>query len=72
MLPPEDGFVEPNESQKVLSFVNIGLGTTTMMLGAWNLIDNKNKAENLSSWNLYSVPLENNNTAFSLGFIQKF
>ena len=72
MLPPEDGFVEPNESQKVLSFVNIGLGTTTMMLGAWNLIDNKNQKEKLSSWNIYSIPLENNNNAVSLGFIKKF
>lgn len=72
MLPQDFGIGSTNESQKALSMVNIGLGTATMMLGAWNLIDNKNKAEKLSSWNLYSVPLENNNTAVSLGFIQKF
>lgn len=72
MLPQDFGIGSTNESQKALSMVNIGLGTATMMLGAWNLIDNKNQEEKLSSWNLYSVPLENNNTAVNLGFIKKF
>ncbi len=72
MFPEDFGVGGTNENQKILSMVNIGMGTATMMLGAWNLIDNKQHAEKLSSWNIYSIPLENNNNAVSLGFIQKF
>lgn len=47
-----------NESKKTLSMMNIGLGTTTMILSAWNLI-NKNKIKNRSTAvNLCTIPAE--------------
>ena len=49
-----------NESKKTLSMVNIGLGTTTMILSAWNLINKKKQKERSTSINLYSLPAEEN------------
>lgn len=73
MLPQDFGIsYANNESQKILSCVNIGIGTTTMMLGAWNLIDNNKQQEKLTSWNIYSLPVENNNTAVGFNLTRKF
>jgi len=71
MLPDDFGIGYTNESQKVLSMVNIGVGSATMLLGAWNLIDNDN-TEKLSGWNFYSVPIDNSNSAVGLSFNRKF
>ena len=47
-----------NESKKTLSMVNIGLGTTTMILSAWNLMNIKKLKDKMTSVNLYSLPAE--------------
>jgi hypothetical protein len=61
-----------NESQKTLSMLNIGLGTTTMILSAWNLITNRKPKQKLSSWNIYSFPAQNNNTGIAFSWTRKF
>lgn len=48
--------VTTNESKKTLSMVNIGLGTTTMILSAWNLINQKKVKERSTTINVYSMP----------------
>ena len=61
-----------NESQKVLSMVNIGLGTTTIILSAWNLFTNRKPKDKLTSWNIYSFPTQNNNTGLAFSLTRKF
>lgn len=61
-----------NESQKVLSMVNIGLGTTTMVLSTWNLIANKKPKTKLTSWNLYGIPTRDNSVGLAFYFSRTF
>src|SRR5207253_2099621 len=60
-----------NESKKALSMVNIGLGTTTMILSAWNLITKKKLKDKTTSWNVYGFPSEGNTINMGLGFTRK-
>ena len=68
-LPDEtrdiDGNNTTNESQKALSFINIGLGTSALILGTWNLIDQRRPSQR-TSWNLYGYPGETPGLGFSL------
>lgn len=43
-----------NESQRNLSLINIGLGTSTLILSSWNLIINRKTKKKSLSWNIYS------------------
>lgn len=61
-----------NESLKNLSFINIGLGTSTVILSAWNLLANKKPKEKLLSWDLQSVPMPENNMGLALSVKKKF
>ncbi len=61
-----------SQSQKTLSMVNIGLGTTTMILSAWNLITNRKPKEKLTAWNIYSFPTQDNNTGIAFSLTRKF
>ena len=63
-----------NESRKTLSMINIGLGTTTMILSAWNLITNKKSIRNeckKTTWSLNSYETPNNSMAVSLTLNRK-
>jgi len=49
--------VVPNESQKLLSIANIGLGTATLLLGTWNLLHKPATAPAArTSWNVGPAP----------------
>jgi len=76
MFPKEQmtwgGSSYTNESQKTLSMVNIGLGTTTMILSAWNLINNRKPKDKLTKWNIYSFPTQNNNTGIAFSLTRRF
>jgi len=56
------GGITTNESQKALSMVNIGLGTSTLLLSTWNLIHQSQARPKTrsSSWNLYGFPADRN------------
>lgn len=56
------------ESRKTLSMVNIGLGTTTMILSTWNLITNKKPKDKKTKCSLSSFETPSNNIgiAFTL------
>lgn len=59
MFPREIGmgmYASTNESQKLLSMFNIGLGTTTMILGVWNLAKIEKRNKNAVAWNIYTYP----------------
>jgi len=76
MFPKEQmtwgGSSYTNESQKTLSMVNIVLGTTTMILSAWNLINNRKPKDKLTKWNIYSFPTQNNNTGIAFSLTRRF
>jgi len=61
-----------NESTKALSMVNIGLGTTTMILSTWNLIANRTPKVKLTTWNIYSFPAQGNNTGMAFSLTRRF
>jgi hypothetical protein len=72
MFPKNRIFYYTNESQKTLSMVNIGLGTTTMILSAWNLITNCKPKDKLTTWNIYSFPTQDNNTGMAFSLTRRF
>ncbi len=76
MYPTEEtawgGTNYTNESQKTLSMVNIGLGTTTMILSTWNLITNHKPKNKLTTWNIYSFPTRGNNTGMAFSLSRRF
>lgn len=61
-----------NESKKTLSMINIGIGTTTMILSAWNLITNRKSKEKLTSWNIYSFSTINNDKGMAFSLTRRF
>jgi len=65
------GAVYTNESQKTLSFINIGLGTTSIILSTWNLLANRKPKEKPVTWNIYSYPVQGNSTCFGLSMTRK-
>ena len=66
------GTVITNESQKTLSLVNIGVGSTALFLSAYNLVSNrKPRKDKKTSWNLYSYPTRNNEVGVHLGFTRR-
>ena len=61
-----------NETRKAVSMVNIGLGSATMILSAWNLITNRKPKEKLACLNIYSFPTPNNKTGLALNLTKRF
>ncbi len=61
-----------NESQRNLSLINIGLGTSTIILSTWNLLTQKKQKNNSTTWNIYSYPTQNKNIGFALNLTRKF
>ena len=61
-----------NESAKALSMVNMGLGTTTMILSSWNLITNHKPKDKLTSWNIYNFPTQGNYTGMAFSLTRRF
>lgn len=60
-----------NESQKTLSMVNIGLGTTTMILSIWNLSANRPQKNKSVAWNIYSFPTADRQLGLGLYLTKK-
>lgn len=63
-----------NESKKTLSMINIALGTTTMILSAWNLITNKNVVHykcKKTTCSLNSYEIHNNNIGMAITLRRK-
>ncbi|MEZ4777049.1 MAG: hypothetical protein R3D00_27990 [Bacteroidia bacterium] len=69
--PAQGGISYINESKNVLSMVNIGLGTTTMILSTWNLISNR-KPKSKLTWDVHSFPAQDNRTGMAFRLTRKF
>jgi hypothetical protein len=60
-----------NQSQRNLSLINIGLGTSTMILSSWNLITNREAKEKSLSWNIYSFPTQGSTMGLGLSLTKR-
>ena len=61
-----------NESKKTLSMVNIGLGTTTMILSAWNLFTHRKPKEKKVTCNVSNFETQNNKMGIAFMLRRKF
>jgi hypothetical protein len=61
-----------NESRKTLSMVNIGLGTTTLILSAWNLLTNKECKNKKTILHLKSFETPGNNIGMMCTLSRRF
>jgi hypothetical protein len=66
------GATYSNDSQKNVCMVNIGVGTSTMILSTLNLIINRKKKNQLTQWNVYSYPTYNNQVGIGFSFSRSF
>jgi hypothetical protein len=62
--PDADANGHTNESQKSLSLVNIGLGTTSVLLSTWILVSARPAGARRTNWSLYSAPGTNGTLCF--------
>lgn len=60
-----------NPAQRNLSLINIGLGTSTLILSSWNLIANRKPKEKPVSWNIYNFRTQNNNMGLAFSFTKR-
>jgi len=58
-------------SQRNVSLMNIGLGTSTVILSTWNLIANKKPKEKSLAWSVYGFPTENNQLGVGFSLTKK-
>ena len=65
------GGVFVNPSQRNLSLMNIGVGTSTIILSSWNLITNRKPKEKSYTWNVYSFPTHGNNMGVGFSFTKQ-
>jgi len=54
--------------QRNLALMNIGIGTSTMILSTWNLITNRKPKEKSYSWNIYGYPTEARDVGIGFSF----
>jgi hypothetical protein len=59
-------------NKELLAYVNIGLGTASILMSTWNLLTNSPYKERKTSWNLYSAPTADNNAVVGLSYTRKF
>jgi len=60
-----------NPAQRNLSLINIGLGTSAMILSGLNLITMRKPKEKSLSWNIYSFPTQDSNMGLGFGLTKR-
>ena len=66
--------IQQTKAKKTLSMINIGMGTTTMILSIWNLITNKKPVSDeykKTTWRLNSYETPNCNIGMALTLRRK-
>ncbi|MEZ5050827.1 MAG: hypothetical protein R2767_00525 [Chitinophagales bacterium] len=63
---------DTNEGQKVLSLVNIGIGTTTTILSAYQLLSNCHKKDRSTTWNVFSYPTGTEQAGVGIAMVKRF
>ncbi len=68
------GYYTTNEELKTVSMVNIGVGTSTVIISTWNLVNyfiNKKKNKT-TSWSLYTYPASKTDMGVGFTFSSQF
>ena len=55
-----------------LSMLNIGLGTATMFISAYRLLDKEKSAPKMTSWNIYNFQTTEDQVGLGLSFKRRF
>jgi hypothetical protein len=66
------GYTTVNNAQRNLSLINIGLGTSTVLLSSWNLLQNKKAKQNATTINFYPYSTVNGNAGVGFNLVKKF
>ncbi len=63
-----------NETQRGMGLLNMGIGTTTTLLSAWNLLDNRSirLQSQKVTWNAGNFSLSSGQVAMGLGMMHRF
>jgi hypothetical protein len=61
-----------NQGLTTLCFVNIGLGTSTMLLSTWNLMANRIPTNKPTAFNLFSYPTSNKSVGLAFSVRHRF
>ena len=61
-----------NESMKNLCFLNIGIGTTTMIISSWNLITHKKPSYKPTTWNIHSYSTKDKSLGLAFSLSHRF
>jgi hypothetical protein len=57
--------------QRSLSLLNIGLGTSTLVLSSWNLLKNRRPRERSLSWNVYGFPTPGSQVGLGFSLVKR-
>lgn len=71
-LSTADGYYSYNESQKALSALNVGIGTSTIVLSSWNLFANKTPKNKRTTWNLEGYQRPDKQFAMNVNLTHRF
>ena len=66
------GLIKFDPTNRAISMLNIGLGTTTMFISAYRLIRKESLQPKSSSLNMYSFPTADNQMGLGLALTRKF
>jgi hypothetical protein len=66
------GYNDLHDSEKAYSFINIGLGTTTISMGVWNLIANRPAPNKPTTWHISSFETVDHQQGMRLGVQRTF
>lgn len=61
-----------NERRQSLSMINIGVGTATMILSAWNLLTNGHPKDKKTTWNFNGISAQGNTVGMAIGLKRRF
>ena len=61
-----------SENRQILAYLNIGLGTTTMIMSVWGLIAKKTSQPRATTWDLRPISTADGGTAVGVGLVRRF
>lgn len=72
MPPRVSAYGGTNKNKRTLSYINIGIGASTMIVSTVNLLTNKKpQSEKKTSWGIFSFPTQNNNMAMGFSLTRR-
>ena len=66
------GYPYTNEGKKALCFVNVGIGTTTMIQSTCQLFSNRTPKERSTTWNVFGYPTGTEQAGVGIAMVKRF